>query len=129
VSTLGPTSETVKPDAARFGSLLLRVEAIAKPAESVCALHEILLSDQRAMNGLLLRVASPRGSAARSSSTSCISRGAATFQIRFAQRASAAVLELHTLIAMVIYTLVASAGGHGRRADAWRESVCQRGPH
>ena len=29
----GPTSETVKPDAARSGSLIRRVESIAKPAE------------------------------------------------------------------------------------------------
>jgi len=33
VSTLRSTSETVKPDAARSGSLVRRVESIAKPAE------------------------------------------------------------------------------------------------
>src|SRR5579864_1940137 len=32
-----PTSETVKPDAARTGSLIRRVESIAKPAETATA--------------------------------------------------------------------------------------------
>lgn len=39
-----PTSETVKPDAARTGSLIRRVESIAKPAEPAAAAWPFLVS-------------------------------------------------------------------------------------